>query len=291
MDEQRIFFIIKISIMSSYEIIKNQIVAGTGMDNHGENYSKDFFEDLLASLPPRLPLHAQHQMSKETSGYLQNFRLVPHEGEWVVIADVFINEGYSSPDLGGFSFSATQPMAGNLESPLNLVYLPYPAYNDQELIGELLREDPNLMVGKWIKKGLSDLQIGLIASTVCLLIGPEWDIQYKENVRPAINELLTYVSKLRARKIPVDLVQQVDFAGKTVQLYFIPERANSDAEAESLKIENFECGYRKAIAALESEPKSFTIGPTRVKLLFDLSVKEFKVVHIQFEDGTDVNII
>jgi hypothetical protein len=277
--------------MHDFEIIQNQIVAGTGLDNHGENYCKDFFEELLASLPQRLPLHTQHQMSKQTSGYLENFRLVPHHDEWIVIADVFIKNGHSAPDLKGFSFSATKPLAGNIDAPSSSIYLPYPAYNDQVLIHELLHDDPGLMVGKWIKKGLSDLQVGLIASSLCLIFGPEWDIQYRTRIRPAIKRLLVYSAKLRERNIPVDLVQQVDFAGKTVQLYFIPERENSITEAESLKIENFESGYRQAVACLESDPKSYSIGVTRIKLIYDPSVKEFKVIHIQYEDGTDINIV
>jgi hypothetical protein len=276
--------------VSSYEILRNQIIAGTGLDHHGENYSKDFFEELITSLPPRLPLHTQHQMSKQTCGHLENFRLIPHQDQWVVIADVFIKNGHSTPDFKGFSFSATKPMTGNLHSPSILIYLPYPAYNDQDLINDLLCDNPGLMVGKWIKKGLSDLQIGLIASTVCLLIGPEWDIQYRTHVRPVIKDLLAYASKLRERKIPVELVQQVDFAGKAVQLYFIPERENSFAEVESLKIENIESGYRSAVAALENDSKSYTIGVTRIKLIYDLSEKKFKVSHIQYQDGTDINI-
>ncbi|EHH1227914.1 hypothetical protein J7G27_004279 [Vibrio vulnificus] len=71
--------------MENFEVIKNQIIAGTGLDNHGESYSKEFFEELLELTPNRMPLHTQHVMGAKTGGFLENFRLVPHGDEWVVI--------------------------------------------------------------------------------------------------------------------------------------------------------------------------------------------------------------
>lgn len=276
--------------MEDFEIIRNQIIAGTAEDRHGERYSKEFFQEMIDSLPSRMPLHQQHLMSKQTSGYLENFKIVPHEDEWVIVADVFISKGSATPNLNGFSFSATKPMSGNIESSLFQIFLPFPHYNNKEIISDLMAGDPDLMVGKWIKKGLNDLEIGLIASAFCLIVSPEWDMQYKQRIRPSIEKLFKYAAKLKERNIPVDLVQQVDFKGQTVQLYFIPERKDSSSYAASLKIESFDTGYAKAINAMFLEPKCSTIGVTRIKLIFNSDIGEYKIFHIQFADGTDINI-
>ncbi|EPC7293661.1 hypothetical protein ACR2S0_004440 [Vibrio vulnificus] len=276
--------------MENFKVIKNQIIAGTGLYNHGESYSKEFFEELLELTPNRMPLHTQHVMGAKTSGFLENFRLVPHGDEWVVIADVYIEKGSVNPDLKGFSFSATKKMAGNLERPVYNIYLPYPYYNDQAFIDELLSNEPDLMVGKWIKKGLTGLEIGLIASAICLIVAPEWDIQYKNHVRPALVKVISYIPKLKSKGIPVDLVQQIDFKGSTIKLYFIPDKTSETLEKESTSIDCFESGYRNAINFISNDAKCSTVGARMVKVYYDSSDKEYKVFHIQYNDGTDEHI-
>jgi hypothetical protein len=272
-------------------VLKSQIIAGTGLDNHGESYSKEFFQELLESMPNRMPLHAKHVVGAKTCGFLENFRIVPHGDDWVVIADVYIEKGAVSPDLQGFSFSVTKQMAGNLDQGLYSIYLPYPHYNDQKFIDELLSGEPELMIGKWIKKGLTDLEIGLIASVILLFVGPEWDIQYRNHVRPALEKLLSYVPKLRSKGIPVDLVQQIDFKGNTAQLYFVIDKTSEALERQSTRIDCFEAGYRNAINFIENDLKCNEIGAQRVKLFFDSKEGEYKVFHIQYNDGTDVHIV
>lgn len=276
--------------MENFEVIKNQIIAGTGLDNHGESYSKEFFEELLELTPNRMPLHTRHVMGEKTSGFLQNFRIVPHGAEWVVIADVYIEKGSLDPDLKGFSFSATKKMAGNLEHPLYNIYLPYPHYNDKAFIEELLSGEPDLMIGKWIKKGLSDLEIGLIASTICLIVAPEWDIYYKMHVRPVLEKTLSYLPKLKGKGVPVDLVQQIKFKGSTIQLYFIIDKTSEILEKESTNIDCFEYGYKNAIDFIKKDKKSHAIGASRIKVYYDSREKEYKVFHIQYNDGTDEHI-
>lgn len=276
--------------VENFELIKDQIVAGTGLDNHGENYTKDFFQELIESTPNRMPLHSRHVMGAKTSGFLENFRLVPRGDEWVVIADVYIEKGCADPDLQGFSFSVTKEMTGKLEQGLYSIYLPYPYYNDQKFIDELLSGEPDLMIGKWIKKGLTDLEIGLIASVICLVVGPEWDVQYRKHVRPALEKVLSYLPKLRSKGIPADLVQQIDFMGNTTQLYFVIDKTSEALERQSTSIDCFEAGYRNAINFIENDPKCKKIGAQRIKVFFDSQESEYKVFHIQYNDGTDVHI-
>ncbi|OEU70825.1 MAG: hypothetical protein BA863_12005 [Desulfovibrio sp. S3730MH75] len=277
--------------MKEYKVIKNQIIAGTDKDSHGESYPKDFFEDLLEATPEIMPLHTQHDMGAKTSGFLTNFKLVPHKDHWVVRADVHIDKESENPDLNGFSFSATMEMAGKLENPIFNIYLPYPNYNDRELVNELLLDEPDLMVGKWVKKSLDPLSIGLIASAALLIVSPEWEIQYKQHVRPFLKKLLLYIPKLKKKNIPVDLVQQVEYYGHTVAIYFVPDRTNEILNEESTQIEHIETGYKNAIDFMTNDSKSSLVGVKMIKLLYDPEIHEYTVFHIQYSNGEDNHIL
>ncbi|WP_210464272.1 hypothetical protein [Vibrio crassostreae] len=276
--------------MPVYNQFIDQIIAGTSEDLHGEKYSKEFFEELIESAPDRMPLHQHHNMSKGVLGYLENFRLVPNADEWNVIADIYVTAETVDDSFKGFSFSTTQSMAGNLECPIHNIYLPYPHYNDLDFVDDLVNSDSELMVGKWIKKGLTGLEIGLIATGIAVVVAPEWDIQYRNHVRPALIKLFSFLPKLKAKDIPVDLVQQVEHGPHLVQLYFTPDRSNEESEAESFKEKHFIYAYETAMKFLVSDSKSNSVGAQKIKLYFDNKSKSYKVFHIQYLDGTDASV-
>lgn len=277
-------------LVQIYNQFIDQVIAGTSVDLHGEKYSKEFFEEMIESTPDRMPLHQHHDMSKEVLGYLENFRLVLNADEWNVIADIYITAETVDDVFKGFSFSSTRSMAGNIERPVYNIYLPYPHYNDSNFVDDLVNIDSELMVGKWIKKGLTGLEIGLIATGIAVIVAPEWDIQYRSHVRPALIKLFSFLPKLKEKNIPVDLVQQVEHGPHLVQLYFTPDRSSSESEAESFKEQYFIYAYETAIKFLVSDPKSNSVGAHRLKLYFDSKAKSYKVFHIQYLDGTDVNV-
>ena len=277
--------------MPVYNQFIDQIIAGTSEDLHGEKYTKEFFEELIESAPDRMPLHQHHNMSKEVLGYLENFRLVPNADEWNVIADIYVTAETVDDSFKGFSFSTTQSMAGNLERPVHNIYLPYPHYNDLDFINELVNADADLMVGKWIKKGLTGLELGLIATGIAVIVAPEWDIQYRNHVRPALIKLFSFLPKLNDKKIPVDLVQQVEHGSNLVQLYFTPDRSSPESESESFNEKYFIKAYETAIKYLVADPKSNSVGAQRLKLYFDNNSKSYKVFHIQYIDGLDESVV
>jgi len=273
-----------------YNQFIDQVIAGTSEDLHGEKYSKEFFEELIESAPNRMPLHQHHNMSKDVLGYLENFRLVPNEDEWNVIADIFVTAETVDDSFKGFSFSTTQSMAGNLKKPTHNIYLPYPHYNDLEFVNELVSSDSDLMIGKWIKKGFTGLELGLIATGIAVIVGPEWDIQYRNKVRPALVKLFTFLPKLNAKEIPVDLVQHIEYGSNLVQLYFTPDRSSPESEAESFNEKYFIKAYETAIDFLSTDSKSNSVGVERIKLYFDSYTKSYKVFHIQYLDGLDESV-
>lgn len=277
--------------MQVYNKYLDQQVAGTEVDAHGEKRTKEFFEKLINSYPPRLPLTQQHDMSKETLGYLENFRLIPSknvQGEWSLIADIYITSDDIDEALKGFSISVTETIGGNTTSPKYYVHLPFPLYNDKEFIESLIGSDKDLLVGKLIKKSVDPVAIGLITASVALILGPEWDIQYKRHVRPAMGKLLEHIPKLLQRNVSPDLIQHV--VGKldeAIKVYFIPDRRDIIGSYEEKYILQ---AIGEVGEFLNGDSKAGITGVGMIKLYFDRDNRKYILFHVQYLDGADVQI-
>lgn len=278
--------------MLVYKEYLDQIVAGTQKDAHGEKRTKAFFERMLASYPERLPLNQHHDMRKETLGYLENFRLlqsVNEADEWNVVADIYITSDDIDNALKGFSFSATETIGGNTTSPSCYVHLPFPLYNDTEFIEKLIESDGDLLVGKWIKKAIDPITIGLVTTGVALLLAPEWDHQYKVHVRPAMLKLLSHIPKLLEKNVSPDLIQHVvGYLDEPIKVYFVPDRndvVNSYQEHHILT------AIRDVRRFLLSDAKSKITGVEMTKLYFDKAKDKYILFSVQYLDGSDIHVV
>jgi hypothetical protein len=278
--------------MRKYNTFKNQIVSGTETDGHGEKRPKEFFEELILNMPKRIPLGQQHDMAKKTVGYMEKFKLIPHtslKDEWHLIADVYITTNNINEALKGFSYSTLETIGGNTTNPLYYIHIPYPMYNDKKLIQELIESDNELLVGKWVKKALDPVTIGLMSTGLVLLIAPEWDIQYKTKIRPALERLFKFIPKLLENGISPDLIQHIrGNLDEEIQLYFVPDRDNVIKSYNEELIFNAMNDVRDY---LYNDTKSHTIGVQRVKFYLDTITNKYMLFHIQYLDGTDINIV
>lgn len=274
--------------MPALKTILGQTVASTKEDLHGEVRSRDFLEALIASYPPRMPLHQQHNMQLETIGYIENYRLAADPNEpnhYLVKADVYLTAETLDPSFKGFSISFLEKLSCSTDAPLHYVYLPYPLYNDQDLISELLRDDPELYIGKFVKKQLDPTLIGLIATGVALFLSPEWDIQYKQNVRPTILRLLQWIPNLASRGASADLMLRVVARdGRQVDPLLIPVRG---AEQSTLSPDTVEEGIAQAKVFLDSDSKALSVGVRRMKLYYGERSQKYILFHVEYVDGTE----
>lgn len=238
-----------------------------------------------------MPLHQHHDMLQKTLGYMENFHLMPHtseKDEWFVIADVYITSDDIDEALKGFSYSVLETIGGNTTNPLYYIHIPYPMYNDEKFIQELINTEEKLLVGRWVKKALDPTTIGLIGTGLVLLISPEWDIQYKTRIRPAMEELFKFIPKLIDNGISPDLVQHIKGnLDEQVQLYFVPQRENI---IESYSEELIYNAINDVKDFLYNDPKSHTIGVQRVKFYLDSNLNKYTLFHVQYLDGEDINI-
>lgn len=278
--------------MAIYNQFMNQIIATTLTDAHGEKRSKQFYEELLKSFPQKLPLHQHHDMLLETIGYAENFRLVPdneHPNEWNFIGDIYITTDDLDEALQGISFSSAEPFAGNMDNPSYAVYLPYPLYNNEEFINELVQENSELLVGKWLQKALDPTSVGLIISGVALVLAPEWDIQYKKHIRPILGKILKLLPKLLDKNIAVDLIQCVKGSmNEEIQIYFISDRSRI---VESYHDECIFSAFANIQRYLDNNMKAESVGIRRIKMYYDTTEKKYKMFHIEYLDGSDEHFV
>jgi hypothetical protein len=175
--------------------VKNQTLASTREDRHGERVSKEVLEAYCTAARGRRPLNEQHDMRRRTVGWIENLRVVPDpdaEGEWALKGDVYCTSADLGTALKGFSISFFQGLAGPAE-PERAIYVPYPHYNDKQFIDSLAEDDEALHVGKVVRKALDESTVAVLISLVLFVLGPEWQHVYDERVRPNLECLFAKV--------------------------------------------------------------------------------------------------
>jgi hypothetical protein len=264
-----------------------QRVASTNVDRVGERLSRSFLEKYANALKgSRQPLHDKHDMARPTVGFVENYRLESDDqnpGEWVLLADVHIEDGVALEDYGGFSISGVEMIHEPEDADARLL-IAYPHYSDHQLVIELC-DVPGLDVGKWIRKGAEDFQWGvLIGSLLAIGVTPIWDDLYKRKIAPRIDELLEiYLSRLQPKGVGAEVVQQLVFKGSTIEVRFIPERGS---EATCLRSEVIATGLRRVVEFLTQDRKSSDVGVRRIVVFFHRDNSGYELHRIEYADGT-----
>lgn len=268
------------------QTFRDQPLASTNLDSQGERLSRDFLEKSCAHMKgKRFPVHQQHDMSKPVAGYIENVKLVSdpaHPGEWQLVGDVFVDIGSVSDVLGGFSIAGTEIMRRS-SSATALIYVPFPHYNDPELIA-LLESDPDLNVGKWIKKAAEPIGWVVLGSVIAFLVTPIWDDVYKRKIAPRIDALIErLIPILRQKNLAAELAQIVLFNGKEVEIRIIPIRGKEESCLGSAQVHQ---GLKDVVAFLLCDGKARDIGVQRVVIFFDESLASYRVHRIEYSDGS-----
>jgi hypothetical protein len=264
---------------------ENQRLGGTHVDSQGEKLPKVFFQRFCKQLEnKRIPLHQQHEMAKKTVGFIENLRLVPDTeiiNEWCLIGDVTIEDGGIEEVLRGFSISGVEELRKS-PTATALIYLPFPHYNNKQLVDELC-SDKDLTIGKWIKKEASPTAWVLLGSIIAFAVTPIWDDVYKRKIAPRLDELIKkYREPLNEKGISVELMQIILFKGAEIEVRIIPTKVN---QAVSLQIEIVQAGLEKVVEFLQSDAKANNIGINRIIIFYDESKSSYVLHRIEYLNG------
>lgn len=264
-----------------------QRVASTNVDRVGERLSKAFLEGYANAVKgSRQPLHDKHDMARPTIGFVENYRVEPDDrnpGEWVLTADVHIEDGLLLEEYGGFSISGVEMIHEPVGADARLL-IAYPYYTDEILVRELAAI-PALDVGKWVRKGAEEFQWGvLFGSLLAFVITPIWDDAYKRKIAPRIDQLLDlYLSKLQPKGVGAEVVQQVIFRDAAIEVRFLPERGS---EAKCLRSEVIATGLQVVADFLLQDRKSTDVGVRRMVVFYDKGRSAYALHRVEYADGT-----
>ncbi|MFK3651039.1 hypothetical protein ACI2IY_21770 [Lysobacter enzymogenes] len=262
-----------------------QRLAGTRLDSQGEKLSLEDLRNYVDFCKDRrVPLHQQHQIGEPTMGFIENIRLVQDDQsdeEWVVIGDVTVESGAFEKGFGGFSISFMAPLVDRASATC-LLYVPYPHYNNKELIEELA-ENPNLKIGKWIKKSAESANHALFGATIAFALTPVWDHLYKSKIAPVIENFLgDHLKFLAAKNIFLEHIQIVLHNGHEVELRFIPERGK---EQWCFSQQSVMAGISLVAQKIHNNPLAEEHGVQRVVLRYSTSARAYELSRIEYRNG------
>ena len=271
-----------------------QTIGSTHRDSQGEKLPKEILEHICKPRQSRSPISQEHKAEKRSIGYMDNFRVVPDpkaSGEWFLIADVYFTEEPDDIDieLGGFSWSITEIIKEFSSKEGNYaIYLPYPFYNNKKMLNDLSNRDKYLSLGRWYKKSVDPATVSLAVSFILFALSPIWTKVFDSRIWPNIKKLCKRIPELRNKGIQrVDFVQISKIKSHQVSIHFIPEANKEKACFSKTKMKN---GFNTVYKHSKGDPKSKNPGYHVVKLYWESEREEYKVFHIEYKDGTDINI-
>ena len=170
-----------------------------------------------------------------------------------------------------------------MAEPKALVYLPYPSYDDADLLSELT-VDPSLNIGKWLKKNDELGTWAVFGATIAFLLKPAWDDVYKRVVTPIVDRFLeTHGTKLLARGLHLEHVQLLVFAEHTVEVRFKPSPGKERFCFAQPLLFN---GLQLVARLLTNDPLAVSPGVERVVLVYDDGAREYCLSRTEYKDGT-----
>jgi hypothetical protein len=263
-------------------IFKRHPIAGTLTDGHGEQTPITVLKEFAAAhRGSRIALNQRHDFLSTSPGYIENLEVIenPHTpNEWILVGDIYLDEGTLEDALGGFSISFIESLSPAKVPGSIHVYLPYPYYKNAALVAEFTR-DANYTVGRWRKKALDHNTVALVALGVTFLLRPVWDEIYKEKVSPALREFFCkFGTRMSEEGIEALIAQKVEFNGQEYEIFM---HAGIAETAEPFSLEATSAAMHKAhtIILARSTDKD---RPLRIHFQFSTESNSYALAKIDY---------
>lgn len=110
--------------------IKNQVLTSTGIDSHGEQWTKEHLIKFFEQMPDIFNLDIEHDLTKPPCGKAYNKQFVKLEnGGYAITVDIEFEDDFDIDKYGGFSISATEKKPPNVTSSEKSVSILYDIRN------------------------------------------------------------------------------------------------------------------------------------------------------------------
>lgn len=139
--------------------IKNQVISTTGIDSHGERWTKTQLKKFYDQIKDVLHLGLEHDLANppKAKAYNKQFVKLPN-GEYAITVDIEFEDNFNINEFGGFSISATAKPSLNISDSENSVLIQYDIrnFNNKELqpIFNLSTKELEIIPNVWKRKGV-----------------------------------------------------------------------------------------------------------------------------------------
>ena len=274
--------------MPKWKTLKGQILAGTMEDSQGERNTKEFLVTLCDTFNSKIkfPLNQQHDMSMDTVGYIDNFNVVPSKNdpdEWNIIGDVYFHDVDIDEALNGFSYSSTEVIKGDVENKQLGIYLPYPSYNDPNLVDNLLSTGNGIVVGAWKKKCADPVSTSLIISFALFITAPAYTNFWNNMISPLLNSWYENFKNGES----IEFVQTgTGHLEETFGIYFLPAKGKEKKCLTDYKIIN---GLFLTKKHIDNDKFAKDKGVNLVRLIYSEENNQFELKSVEYQDGSIIN--
>ena len=273
--------------MTEWQTIKGQLLASTHRDSQGEAHTRESLTKLYQGFRERgrVPLQQQHDMSLDSVGYIENFAL--HEsrddpGEWVLTGDIHFSGVDIDEAFGGFSYSVTERLFGPVDAELAL-YLPYPHYNDKQLLADFAAVGDWISSGAWRKKSADPATVSLVISLALFAISPAYANFWNTKISPLLRRLRERLGD--SHSVEFAQVREGPL-GETYAAYFIAPRGRS---YEYLTVGLVSDGVQRLDEHIQQDKIASARGVYLARLTYSEASKRFEIDSVQYLDGSVVN--
>ena len=267
-------------------IFRQQVIASTTTDSHGEKFTKQELQNFCAKLPVVVQLNTMHDIGRPASGTITNLKVIQVGGtnDWQIVGDIESEDERLGREFRGFSISITTPIYENPNSLLSLA-LPFPHYNDLSLLRSLIKIN-EFDLSKWRKKGATPDNNAILVGLIVLLLKPIWEDVYANVVKPSLVQFGKSVAPIFfSREIPIEFCQKVEFDERLVEFRFLPDSFVQHAIGDD---DHLLKAIREGKTLLEAN-RLLTAKITRLVFKYDRVGRKFYVMRVDFDDGKSVN--
>ncbi|MGK0155931.1 MAG: hypothetical protein ACI9SE_002898 [Neolewinella sp.] len=185
----------------------------------------------------------------------------------------------------GFSWSRNVDIEANDDAPLVSVYFPYPAYNDEQLLSELLAQPIKLQVGKWLKKSADP--VSTVLMVIQIMLTPEAQELFRTRVYPLFEQILPYVQSLWDRALGTKVILQFQHeSGAQTNVMFMPAPESVASMAENVLQRGLTAASRFAVGELNQKQRH----PKLIVMQFDTVTQSYFLLSCEYADGELVHI-